>query len=69
MNKSAFRQRVGLILLVAVVVLALIAAGCAPQAAVGLAAAIVLIARDVWTPVGGARAGKSDGAGRDRDAS
>lgn len=63
MSKSAFRQRVGLILLVA--------ARCAPQAAVGLAAAIMLIARDVWTPGGGARtrAGKGDDAGRDRDAS
>ncbi|MFP3991041.1 hypothetical protein U9R90_26945 [Streptomyces sp. E11-3] len=50
MSKSAFWQRVVLILLIAIVVFALIVAGCAPQVAVGIAAAIVLIARDVWNP-------------------
>lgn len=69
MSTSAFRQLVGLILLVAVVVLLLIAAGCAPQAAVGITAAIVLIARDMWTPASGGRARPGDREGFDGDAS
>ncbi|MGP4005280.1 hypothetical protein [Streptomyces sp. 4N124] len=69
MSTSAFRQLVGLILLVAVVVLLLIAAGCAPQAAVGIAAAIVLIARDLWTPGSGVGARPDDREGFDGDAS
>ncbi|NNN37459.1 hypothetical protein HLK59_45465 [Streptomyces sp. S3(2020)] len=69
MSKSAFRQLAGLILLVTVVVVLLIAAGCAPQGAVGIAAAIVLIARDVCTPDSGGKGGPGDREGFDGDAS
>ena len=70
MSKAVFWQRVALILLVGGIVFVLIALRCAPQAAVGIATAIVLIARDVWASSGGnnGKQGGRDGAAPEGDA-